>query len=162
MLRWVWSRDSNVTDTTTGIRTILHNEAASHSTWPSRTEDIMYATRTMFAATTAVMAAKVELPMNASRSGRETRGGEGPHQDAPFHMYFSDAKYDVIGTIPRERLKTTSFFERRVSDCSKAGVKTTSNPSTTAVPSNEKLLMEDYCLATLLHNFCKMTIRMTI
>jgi hypothetical protein len=24
-------------------------------------------------------------------------------------MYFSDAKYDAIGTIPREKLKTTSF-----------------------------------------------------
>lgn len=37
----------------------------------------MYATRTTFAATTAVMAAKVELPMNvnASRSGeREAEG----------------------------------------------------------------------------------------
>jgi hypothetical protein len=30
-------------------------------------------------------------------------------QDAPFHMYFSDAKYDVIGTIPRERPKKTSL-----------------------------------------------------
>ena len=36
-------------------------------------------------------------------------GCKGPRQDAPFHMYFSDAKYDVIGTIPRERLKRTSL-----------------------------------------------------
>ena len=34
---------------------------------------------------------------------------KGPGQDAPFHMYFSDAKYDVIGTRPRERLKMTSL-----------------------------------------------------
>jgi hypothetical protein len=41
---------------------------------------------------------------------REARGGRGPrHEDTPFHMYFSDAKYDVIGTIPRERLKMTSL-----------------------------------------------------
>ena len=30
-------------------------------------------------------------------------------QDAPFHMYFSDAKYDAIGTIPRERLNKISL-----------------------------------------------------
>jgi len=35
----------------------------------------MYATRTTFAATTAVMAAKVELPMDAKQVRRETRGG---------------------------------------------------------------------------------------
>jgi hypothetical protein len=46
------------------------------------------------------------------RSGqvkREARGGRGQRQDAPFHMYFSDAKYDVIGTIPRERLNKMSL-----------------------------------------------------
>ena len=41
--------------------------AASRSTWSSRTEEIMYATRTTFAATTAVMAAKVELPMECKQ-----------------------------------------------------------------------------------------------
>jgi hypothetical protein len=34
----------------------------------------------------------------------------------------------------------TNFFEKRVSDYSKAGVKTTLNPPTTAAPSNKKLL----------------------
>lgn len=73
----------------------------------------MYATRTTFAATTAVMAAKVELPVNASMSGgmcgvEEVRLVRAK-KDAPFHMYFSDAKYDAIGTIPRERLKTISL-----------------------------------------------------
>ena len=73
----------------------------------------MYATRTTFAATTAVMAAKVELPMNASMSGEMYVVGKvrlvRAKKDAPFHMYFSDAKYDAIGTIPRERLKTISL-----------------------------------------------------
>jgi hypothetical protein len=82
--------------------------AASRSTWSSRTEEIMYATRTTFAATTAVIAAKVELPMNAGRLG-QMRVVEEVQEDAPFHMYFSDAKYDAIGTIPRERLKMTSL-----------------------------------------------------
>lgn len=68
----------------------------------------MYATRTTFAATTAVIAAKVELPMNAGRLG-QMRVVEEVQEDAPFHMYFSDAKYDAIGTIPRERLKMTSL-----------------------------------------------------
>jgi hypothetical protein len=43
-----------------------------------------------------------------TRSG-ERRRVEGLRQDAPFHMYFSDAKYDVIGTRPRERLNKTSL-----------------------------------------------------
>lgn len=29
-------------------------------------------------------------------------------------MYFSDAKYDAIGMIPRERLKTTSLYSAPV------------------------------------------------
>jgi hypothetical protein len=49
--------------------------------------------------------------MQAGRS--EERGGvvrrSAPEDDAPFHMYFSDAKYDVIGTIPRESLNKTSL-----------------------------------------------------
>ena len=35
-------------------------------------------------------------------------------EDAPFHIYFSDAKYDAIGMIPRERLKTTSLYSAPV------------------------------------------------
>jgi hypothetical protein len=71
----------------------------------------MYAIRTTFAATTAVIAAKVELPMYECKHVRQRdgEGGEGPCQNVPFHMYFSDAKYDAIGTIPRERLKTISL-----------------------------------------------------
>jgi hypothetical protein len=34
---------------------------------------------------------------------------DGTAKDAPFHMYFSDAKYDAIGTMPRETLKATSL-----------------------------------------------------
>jgi len=48
----------------------------------------MYEIRTTFAATTAVMAEKVELP---------------------FHKYFSDTKYIEIGTRARERLKMMSL-----------------------------------------------------
>jgi hypothetical protein len=72
----------------------------------------MYANRTTFAATTAVMAANVELPgmqevvKRVARCGRYRYLREG---DAPFHMYFSDAKYDAIGMMPRERLKATSL-----------------------------------------------------
>jgi ribonucleoside-diphosphate reductase subunit M2 len=76
----------------------------------------------------------------------------------PKH-YNSANPFDFMDTISLQG--ETSFFERCVSDCSKAGVKTTWNPSTTGAPSNEKLSMEDY-LATLLHKFCKTTIRMTI
>ena len=58
----------------------------------------MYATRTTFAATTAVMAAKVELPMNASRSGlrREVQGEGGPHQGLARRweqVHFQDGFY---------------------------------------------------------------------
>lgn len=54
----------------------------------SKMDVTMYATRTMLAPTTAVKAAYVALP---------------------FQKYFNDPKYEVIGIIPRERLKNTSF-----------------------------------------------------
>lgn len=79
--------------------------AASRSALSSRNEETIYATRTTFAATTAVMAANVELPK--MQEGEERVDDSA--QDAPFHMYFSDAKYDAIGTIPRETLKATSL-----------------------------------------------------
>jgi len=69
----------------------------------------MYATRTTCADTTAVMAAKVELPGIQRVREPESRKGWMICDGAPFHMYFSDTKYDVIGTIPRERLKMTSL-----------------------------------------------------
>jgi hypothetical protein len=55
------------------------------------------------------MAANVELPGVKEVIRRVARGGRYLREDAPFHTYFSDAKYDAIGTIPRERLKATSF-----------------------------------------------------
>lgn len=69
----------------------------------------MYAARTICADTTAVMAAKVELPRTQSVREPESRKGKIICDGAPFHMYFSDAKYDVIGTIPRDRLKMMSL-----------------------------------------------------
>jgi hypothetical protein len=49
--------------------------AASRSARSSRREEIMYATRTTFAATTAVMAAKVESPRKQRvRRGRVVGG----------------------------------------------------------------------------------------
>ena len=55
----------------------------------------------------------------------------------PKH-YNSTNPFDFMDMISLQG--KTNFFEKRVSDYSKAGVKTTSNPSTTAAPSNEKLL----------------------
>lgn len=55
------------------------------------------------------MAAKVELPRIPSVREPESREGWMIRDGAPFHMYFSDAKYDVIGTILRDRLKRTSL-----------------------------------------------------
>jgi hypothetical protein len=50
----------------------------------------MYATKTTFAATTAVMAAKVELP-GMQKVRKESRGRMNLRSCTPFHMYFSDA-----------------------------------------------------------------------
>ena len=55
----------------------------------------------------------------------------------PKH-YNSTNPFDFMDMISLQG--KTNFFEKRVSDYSKAGVKMTSNPSTTAAPSNEKLL----------------------
>jgi Ribonucleotide reductase, small chain len=55
----------------------------------------------------------------------------------PKH-YNSTNPFDFMDMISLQG--KTNFFEKRVSEYSKAGVKTTSNPSTTAAPSNEKLL----------------------
>jgi hypothetical protein len=55
------------------------------------------------------MAANVELPRMQEVVRRVARGEIYLHEDAPFHTYFSDAKYDAIGMIPRERLKATSL-----------------------------------------------------
>jgi ribonucleoside-diphosphate reductase subunit M2 len=61
----------------------------------------------------------------------------------PKH-YNSTNPFDFMDMISLQG--KTNFFEKRVSDYSKAGVKTTSNTSTTAAPSNEKLfsLEEDF------------------
>ncbi|KAI0284961.1 ribonucleotide reductase small subunit [Russula aff. rugulosa BPL654] len=62
----------------------------------------------------------------------------------PKH-YNSTNPFDFMDMISLQG--KTNFFEKRVSDYSKAGVKmTSSNPSTTAAPSNEKLftLEEDF------------------
>jgi hypothetical protein len=64
----------------------------------------MYATRTMLAPTTAVKAAYVALPEVTIEVKIH---GDG--LDQPFQKYFNDPKYEVIGIIPRERLKNTSF-----------------------------------------------------
>lgn len=59
----------------------------------------MYATRTTFAATTAVIAAKVELPMNASRS-EERRGVEverarhAPRRTVPYVLLRCEIRRD--------------------------------------------------------------------
>lgn len=55
----------------------------------------------------------------------------------PKH-YNSTNPFDFMDMISLQG--KTNFFEKRVSDYSKAGVKSTSNPSTTATPSNDKLL----------------------
>lgn len=61
----------------------------------------------------------------------------------PKH-YNSANPFDFMDMISLQG--KTNFFEKRVSDYSKANVKTTSNPSTSAAPSNEKLftLEEDF------------------
>ena len=56
---------------------------------------------------------------------------------SPKH-YNSTNPFDFMDMISLQG--KTNFFEKRVSEYSKAGVKTTSNPSATAAPSNEKLL----------------------
>ena len=66
----------------------------------------MYKTRTTFAAATAVIAAYVALPAKQSISIETTQR----RLQIPFQRYFSDAKYEVSGRMPRQRLKTTSFM----------------------------------------------------
>jgi ribonucleoside-diphosphate reductase subunit M2 len=53
-------------------------------------------------------------------------------------QYNSTNPFDFMDMISLQG--KTNFFEKRVSEYSKAGVKTTSTPSTTAAPSNEKSL----------------------
>jgi ribonucleoside-diphosphate reductase subunit M2 len=55
----------------------------------------------------------------------------------PKH-YNSTNPFDFMDMISLQG--KTNFFEKRVSDYSKANIKTTSDPSTTAAPSNDKLL----------------------
>jgi ribonucleoside-diphosphate reductase subunit M2 len=52
--------------------------------------------------------------------------------------YHSANPFDFMDMISLQG--KTNFFEKRVSDYSKANVKTTSTPSTIAAPSNEKSL----------------------
>ncbi|KAH9966138.1 ribonucleotide reductase small subunit [Russula dissimulans] len=58
----------------------------------------------------------------------------------PKH-YNSTNPFDFMDMISLQG--KTNFFEKRVSDYSKANVKTTSTPSTNATPSNEKLFTLD-------------------
>jgi ribonucleoside-diphosphate reductase subunit M2 len=55
----------------------------------------------------------------------------------PKH-YNSTNPFDFMDMISLQG--KTNFFEKRVSEYSKAGVKSTSNPSMTATPSNDKSL----------------------
>jgi len=78
--------------------------AASRSTLSSRTEEIIYATRMTFAAMTAVMAAKVELPMNASRSG-ERRGVKEVHAKVSHRSICTSSVHEST------RCREGAFFE---------------------------------------------------